>query len=217
MDRRITDLSVQKRNKDRVNVYLDGQFAFGLPAAVAAGLKVGQVISEEEVVRLRQKDAVQRAVDYGLNLLSYRARSRSEIARRLRRKGYEDAAIEEAIARLTRAELLDDEAFARYWVDNRFRFNPRGEAMLRQELRQKGVKDQVIDTALEDYDEEDAAARAAETAIHRWRRLDPADLRGKLYNYLRRRGFPYALIEPVLERALVGHPPEESLDQRNEE
>ncbi len=213
MGGRITALKVQKRNRQRVNVYLDGRFAFGLAAIEAARLKVGQLLSDEEIVRLQERDAVERAAERALGLLSYRPRSRSEVRRRLSEKGYEQNTTQEALIRLERVGLLDDRAFARYWVENRLQFNPRGAAVLRQELRQKGVDDQVIEEVLAEYDEEEAAARAAETAVRQLRRLDPPTFRRRLSDYLRRRGFPYGVIESLVEQALTTHDPGEPWEE----
>ncbi len=205
MGGKITALKFQKRNRDRVNVYLDGRFAFGLAAIEAARLKVGQVLSDEEIARLKGRDQVERAVQRAMDLLSYRPRSEAEIRRRLRKRGHDEATIGEALTRLRRVGLLDDEAFARYWVENRFQFNPRGVMALRQELRQKGVEDRIIETVLAEYDEETAAARAVERAMRRLHHLDGPTLRRRLSEHLRRRGFPYELIRPLVEQAAAEH------------
>ncbi|MEA3377684.1 MAG: RecX family transcriptional regulator, partial [Chloroflexota bacterium] len=126
MEREITALTFQKHNKDRVNVYLDGQFAFGLAAIEAARLRVGQKLSDDEVVELQTKDQIERAYERALNYLSYRPRSEAEVRRSLGKKDVEEAVIDAVIGRLKRAGLLDDREFAKYWVDNRARFNPRG-------------------------------------------------------------------------------------------
>jgi regulatory protein len=213
MGKQITALKTQKRNNQRVNVYLDGHFAFGLAAIEAARLKVGQILSDEEIAQLRGRDAVERAVDKAMHLLSYRPRSKAEIRRRLRRKDYDDATIEETLGRLSRVGLMDDREFARYWVNNRFQFNPRGLLGLRHELRQKGVEETIIDEALVNYDEEEAANRAAAKAVRRLRHLDPATFRRKLNGYLRRRGFSYALIKPTVEQATAEHMSEGALER----
>jgi regulatory protein len=149
-------------------------------------------------------------------LLSYRPRSCEEVRRRLRKKDYTEDTIEEAIERLERAGLLDDRAFARYWIENRFRFNPRGKAFLRQELRQKGVRDRVIEEALDGYDEQTAAEEAAAAAVRRLRRLDEPTFRRKLIGYLRRRGFFYGTIRPIVEE-LVAERTSEEFWEENEE
>lgn len=213
MGGRITALRFQKRNRDRVNVYLDGRFAFGLAAIEAAHLRVGQILSDEEIARLKERDQAERAVQRAMGLLSYRPRSEAEIRRRLRQKGHDEATIVEALGRLRRTGLLDDESFARYWVENRFQFNPRGVMALRQELRQKGVEDRIIEAVLAEYDEEEAAARAVERAARRLHRLDGPTFRRRLSDYLRRRGFPYEVIRPLVEQAAAAHAAEGTLEE----
>ena len=83
------------------------------------------------------------------------------MARRLQQKGVSEEAVEAVIQRLCRAKLLDDEAFARYWISNREQFKPRGEYALRYELRQKGVAGSIIDALLQGADETESAYREA--------------------------------------------------------
>jgi regulatory protein len=198
----ITALRFQKRNKDRVNVYLDGQFAFGLAVVEAIHLEIGQMLSDDEIARLQIRDQVEKAYQRALNFLSYRPRSEDEVRRNLRKKEIEEPVIEEVIERLTRGELLDDREFARYWVENRLRFNPRGLRGLRHELRQKGLANRIIDETLEDLDVEAAARKAAEAGARRLQELEERDFRRKLQAYLKRRGFSYAVIAPLIEELL---------------
>ncbi|NDJ36558.1 MAG: RecX family transcriptional regulator, partial [Chloroflexi bacterium] len=88
----ITALIVQKRNKQRVNVYLDDTFAFGLALDEALHLRRGQVLTDEEVDRLKALDAAARAREAALNYLSYRPRSTAEVRDNLRGKDFPDEA-----------------------------------------------------------------------------------------------------------------------------
>jgi len=84
---KITSLRFQKRTPNRVNVYLDGGFAFGLPAIEAARLRVGQQLSAADIQRLRALDAFQKAYDRAVRFLSPRPRSEAEVRRRLAEAG----------------------------------------------------------------------------------------------------------------------------------
>lgn len=196
----ITALVAQKRNKERVNVYIDGSFAFGLAMIEALKLHKGQQLSDADIERLQVLDQVELAHTQALNFLSYRPRSIAETRRNLKDKDYPDEAIDEVIARLERAGLLDDLAFARYWIDNRDVFKPRGVLALRHELRQKGVDDRAIDEALSDYDETDAAYRAAQAKAGRYAREDEQVFRKRLASFLSRRGFPYPIVRDAVDR-----------------
>jgi regulatory protein len=199
MAKTITALRFQKRNKNRVNVYLDGQFAFGLAAIEASHLQVGQTLSDDDVAQLQMQDEVERASERALNFLSYRPRSEAEVRRNLRQKDVEQEVVEAVVERLTRAGLLNDQEFARYWVENRLQFNPRGVLALRQELYNKGVPASIVADALADFEEEAAARKAAEAGARRLAHLEPADFRRRLGAYLARRGFSYAVIAPLVE------------------
>lgn len=202
MAREITALTFQKRNKDRVNVYLDGRFAFGLAAIEASRLRVGQALSDDEITELQRRDEIERAYERALDYLSYRPRSEWEVQRNLRQKDIDDPVIDVVVGRLTRAGLLDDGEFARYWVDNRVRFNPRGLRGLRHELRQRGVSRGIIDETLAALDIEAAARKAVEVGARRFSQAAPRDFRRKLQAYLARRGFSYAVIEPLVQEKL---------------
>jgi regulatory protein len=217
MTREITALTFQKRNKDRVNVYLDGAFGFGLAAVEAVHLRVGQRLSAEEIVELQMKDEIERSYERALNFLSYRPRSAAEVRRNLRRKDVEDQVIEVVIGRLTRAGLLDDREFARYWVDNRARFNPRGLRGLRYELRQKGVSYSIIDDVLSDYDVQAAARKTVEAGARRLSQETPEGFRRKLKGYMARRGFSYAIIKPLIEERLEEREARESTESEERE
>lgn len=197
--RKVTALQVQKVNKSRVNVYLDDEFAFGLAIDAAIGLRVDQELSPDEVAALRDEDAFFKARDSALKFLSYRTRSVSEVRRNLKGKGYDEALSERVIAYLLDRSLLDDVAFATYWVEQRETFKPRGRRALQQELRQKGVSRPVIEAVLDNLDETTAAQRAAQTRVRRWNHLPYGEFRTKMSGFLQRRGFGYETIRQVIE------------------
>jgi regulatory protein len=197
---KVTALKVQKKNKDRVSVYLDDRFAFGLPAIVAATLKLGQRLSDAEVAELKKKGSAETAYSQVLNYLSYRPRSRAEVVTYLRKRDVPEEQIEAVTSRLEHAGLLDDEAFAQYWVENRERFRPRGARALRYELRNKGISDRIIDEALASIDAADGAYRAASKKARQLSQADPQTFRQKLVEYLARRGFDYDVARETAER-----------------
>jgi regulatory protein len=191
----ITRLERQKRHKERVNVYLDGEFAFGLPEIDAARLRLGQSLDEAAIAVLRQQDAIERACERAIRLLTSRPRAEQEIRQALRRHQTDEAVAELALERLRHQGYLDDSAFARYWVESRSTFKPLGLRALRYELRQKGVAAEVIDEVLSRWDEtgqqsEDALAyQAAQGQLRRLRGRDERALRQALMAFWQRRGF----------------------------
>jgi len=196
----ITTLEYQKRNRDRVSVYLDGRFAFGLPAIVAARLTKGQFLSDAKIKALEKEGTGEEVYNRVLNYLSYRPRSRAEVVVYLRRRGVPESQIEAVASRLEKAGLLDDEAFAQFWVENRERFRPRGKRALRSELRGKGISDEVIEWALAPVDVSASAYRAARKKARQSSHLDQRTFERKLVEYLIRRGFEYEVAHEVAQR-----------------
>lgn len=146
----------------------------------------------------------EKAKEYALNLLSYRQRSHKELADRLRVKGYKDAAIKVVLSSLKKLNLIDDEAFARSWAEERTSRKPIGRELLSQELWQKGIATEIIDRVCEDVfaerSEESLALTAAHNKLRSSQNLDPSTRTRRLYSYLRRRGFHPDVISRVMEK-----------------
>jgi regulatory protein len=198
--RKITAIEVQKRRPNRVNIHLDGEFAFGLARIVAAWLRVGQELSEEKIEELQAKDARERAYQQAMLFLSYRARSESEIRRNLRKHEIPETVIEETLERLRQDGLANDREFASAWVENRTTFRPRSRRMMALELKQKGLDDEAIQSAMENVDDETSAYEAAQKRAARFKGLEWNDFRKKLSEFLARRGYSYSVIAPVVSR-----------------
>jgi regulatory protein len=199
MNKRITAIEPQKKNLQRVNVYLDGEFAFGLTSLVAAWLKVGQELGEEKIANLKGEDEREVTYQKALHFLDYRPRSMMEVRQNLLKRGISDSLIDETVNRLQSAGLVNDEAFARAWVENRNTFRPRGKPALRMELRRKGLSDEIIQSVLDTHvHEESLAFEAARKYVRRLVGLEWPEFRQKLGGFLTRRGFSYATIAPVV-------------------
>jgi len=197
----ITAIDVQARNPRRVNVFLDGAFAFALSMEVAtqANLQPGVALSDQNIAGLVAEGKWQKLYDATLNFLSYRPRSEDEVRRYLSRRQTPPDLSARLIARLTESRLLDDEAFARYWVENREAFSPRSGRALRAELRSKGVDDSTIASAIEG-DDSDAAYRAAQKKARPLSTADRDTFRRKLLSFLMRRGFSYDTAREAVNR-----------------
>ena len=199
--RTITAIEVQKKNPNRVNIYLDDQFAFGLSRMNAAWLKIGQPLSDEKVSTLQEADAREAALQKALRFLGHRPRSIDEVRKNLEKHEIPAGIIEETVARLEREKLVGDANFAREWVENRSTFRPRGKRALSYELRQKGLSEAVIQEALgKEVDEEALALKAARVHARKLIGLDWNKFREKLGGHLGRRGFGFDVIIPVTRK-----------------
>jgi regulatory protein len=200
MGRTVTAIKAQKRNKDRVSVYLDEEYAFGLARIVAAWLIVGQELSDEKIVQLTSQDEVEAAYARSLRLLNQRDHSSAEIRLYLKRHEVMEPVIDEVVERLERAGLINDERFAQNWIENRSEFRPRSRRALAFELQARGVSPETFETALEQTDEEEMAYRAAVKQSSKYQHLTWPEYRQKMIAFLARRGFSYGTSAPVAQR-----------------
>ncbi len=200
--RKITALRVGRGRGKRVNMFLDGKFAFSLEAEVVAkeGLQVEQVLSAKQIETLGRSDNFQCCLNAAVRHLSYRPRSESELRERLRQRGSDGDSVEAVITRLKEQRLVDDMAFAQFWKDNRESFSPRSRWLTKQELRRKGLSNDVIDQVVEAINDDDSAYRAARSRVRSLPQADYQSFRRRLGEYLRRRGFSYAVINHTVER-----------------
>jgi regulatory protein len=198
----ITALKPQ-RNGKRVNVYLDGKFAFGidLDNLVLSGLKIDKQFSEEEIEKIIKKAEFQKTLDKLLKFATLRPRSEKEIRDWFKRKKVHESLHKELFNRLNRLELVDDKKFAKWWVEQRIAFRPKGKGGLNYELRGKGIKQEIINEILQDspIDEEKSARQLLEKVSYKWKDLPNREARQKKAQYLARKGFSWDVITRFLK------------------
>ena len=199
---KITALRVGRGQRKRVNVSLDGRFAFSLEAEVTVkeGLQVGQELSASRIESLARFDSCHRCLNTAAHYLSYRPRSEFELRKRLHQRGFDGDSVEAVLAKLKEQGLVDDMAFAQFWKDNRESFSPRSQWLTKLELRRKGVASNIIDQIADTIDDKDSAYRAA---LSKARSLPLSDYQSfcrRLGDYLKRRCFGYGVINHTIER-----------------
>lgn len=201
--KKITAIKSQRKNTERVSVFLDGRFDFGIARVLAGSLQVGQFLGEDQIAALKADDELESAYLKAINFLSYRPRSSAEIRKNLRKHEISELCIEPTVERLEKQGFVNDKDFAEVWVENRNAFHPRGKRALAYELRQKGIADSVIETTLEKMvNEEELVYQAGIKKAKKLakRNLEWQDFRQKLTAFLARRGFNYGVISPILSQ-----------------
>ncbi len=205
MDHCITALRLQKHNRQRVNIYLDGEYAFALAHILAAWLQVGQTLNDEKITQLKSEDGQEAAYQRALRLLERRPHTRAEICQNLQKHGIAEDIITYVLERLQTNGLLNDVLFAQTWVEQRRAFHPRSRRALAFELRQRGITPQVIEESLEDTNDEEAAYLVARKQSRRYQALEWTEFRQRMYAFLVRRGFRYEVCAPVIQRVWEEH------------
>lgn len=190
----VTSLKPQKFTK-RINVYLDGEFAFGidLDNLVKFGIKVEKEFSGEEINKIIHEAEFQKTYNYLLNFATLRPRSEKEIFNWLKRKEVPISLHKRLFERLKQLQLVDDEAFAKWWVDQRLQFKNKSSKELKYELLKKGVDKKTIDKVLTEteIDEE----RTIKRLLEKRKFKDPQ----KAFAYLARKGFDFEIIKSMLK------------------
>lgn len=192
-----------QKNKKRVNIYLDGRFAFGLDLEnyLKLGLKIEQELSEEKVKEIVQKAEFQKTLDKLLNFASLRPRSIKEIELWFKRKRVHESIWKSLFNRLKRLNLIDDEKFAKWWVEQRLQFRFKSKRELIQELRLKGINKEIIEQVLSEtvVDEIKMAKKLLEKNMYKYKNFDKFTAKRKMREYLARKGFNWETIKRVVD------------------
>lgn len=202
----ITAIKLQKRKKDRFNIFLDGVFAFSLTAQALAkaGLHENQEISSKKVTTLVRESELQTVFEKVLKFLSYRPRSEFEIEEYLLKKGVGEKTRKMVLGKLKGLDLLDDLAFARWWVEQRSTFSPRGIKAVRFELRRKGIDKELIERVLAELRSSSTdlllAERLVKKKLSRLKNLPQLEQKKKLYFALAQKGFSYEIIKKAVAK-----------------
>lgn len=198
----ITSIKSQKK-KDRVNIYLDDKFGFGIDLEnfVKLGLKIDQELSEEEIAEIVKKAEFQKTLDKLLRFATLRPRSEKEIKDYFRRKKVHESLFSKLFDRLNHLELIDDEKFAKWWVEQRQSFRPKPKRILNNELRIKGIGSEIIKKVLgeEEINEEKMARELLEKKAYKWHALPRRQAGQKMLQYLAQKGFSWEIIEKVVK------------------
>ncbi len=201
----ITSIKQQKK-KDRVNVYLDGKFGFGIDLEnfVKLKLKVEQELDENEIGEIVKKAEFQKTLEKLLRFAMVRPRSRKEIKDWMRRKEVSTSLHTDLFEKLKHFELIDDNKFAKWWVEQRQTFRPKSKRVLVQELKIKGIGEDVISDTFSEVsmDEDGTAFKLLSKKIYRWEKLDRVSQKQKMYEYLGRLGFNFDTIKSVVAKTL---------------
>jgi regulatory protein len=196
---KITKISVQK-NTDGLNIYLDGVFAFGIKQELLQDydLHVGRELTERDIAQINKDDELKRCLDKAYRFLSYRPRSEQEVQKKLTEK-FETKTVIQAIKKLKEFHYVDDLAFVNFWLEARG--NTRGPLLLKNELRQKGIADDLIAKALAGTD----AEKMVEDALtlvkskRKYQNIPKEEAYKKIAPFLARRGYDYGIIKNVIK------------------
>ncbi|MGZ6004608.1 MAG: regulatory protein RecX [Candidatus Saccharimonadales bacterium] len=195
---KISKIKRQVKRADRYAVYIDGKYVLSLGESelLKAGLRAGDELTKAELVKLKKRAGVDKALDATMRFVAIRPRSRWEIEVYLRRKGVDGDFKDEILNKLSDSGFIDDESFARSWVANRRLLKPVSKRRLIQELRVKRIDAAIIDKILAEDEVTDIASLEQLIAKKRGQYKD--DL--KFMQYLARQGYSYQDVKQALNQ-----------------
>jgi regulatory protein len=196
----ITQITPQIKDKRRCNVYVDGRFCCGLTleTAVKNRLKVGSIITPERLAEIQLESEKDVALDKALTHLSATRKTEKQMQDFLSKKGYLPAVIEYVMEKLRGYQFVNDEEYAKAYVG--FTANKKGERLIRMELKQKGLTDEMIDGAMQtvaDGEQELASKKILEKYL-RSKEITKENLQ-KAFRYLLSKGFDYEVAKSALQ------------------
>lgn len=208
----ITAIEPQKKKSGRFNIFLDGKFAFGISESVLVekNLKVGKALTSAQVAQIINREELSKLTDLTIRFLNYRQRSEKEIRDYLAKKiafrqnlkfaqAKNSHQIDLITNKLKKLKFLNDLEFTKWYITSRARSRPRGNRLIVQELKSKGIDQDIIQALLTaSTDEKKLAITALSKKIDKWHNLSPFDLKKKAYQYLASRGFDFETIKETV-------------------
>jgi regulatory protein len=201
---KITCIEVQKRNKDRVNVYVDDQFLVGVSAYAAAKhkLQVDQEVDPAKLESVLFEDELEKAKGYITNYLMNK--TQHILIEKLTKKGFDEAVVQKALEWAKNYKFVDDEDYARKFAKDGSNLKKNGKRMIAQKLKQKGVEQTSIDKALSAISESDelaSAAKALKSKIETYKRKTNSERewKQKCIQFLMGRGYGFDIAKKTME------------------
>ncbi|MBO5277068.1 MAG: RecX family transcriptional regulator [Clostridia bacterium] len=196
----ITAITAQVKDKTRCNIYIDGRFCCGLTmeTVVKNRLKVGKIVSAEELSAMQLESEKNTAFDKALTFLSATRKTEKEIRSHLSKKGYLPAVIDYAVEKLREYGFINDEEYAEAYTESASK--KKGGRLIRMELKNKGLSEEAIENALSELDEgqELETAKGILEKYMRGKTADKATLQ-KAYRHLMSKGFDYDTAKAAID------------------
>ncbi|MCR2821992.1 recombination regulator RecX [Lederbergia panacisoli] len=200
----ITKITTQKNSPDRYNIYLDEKFAFGVDEEVLIRyhLVKGKELTEFDITQIQYEDEIRKALNAAINFLSYRMRSEDEIRQHLKKKEWDEPVIQAVLMKLVERKYVDDLEFAAAYVRTQVNGGKKGPLTIKQELKQKGIKELFIEKAMDEYSEEkqiEHAIQLGNKLASQNNNLSETFLKQKIEQFLMTKGFPFNIISVAIE------------------
>ncbi len=204
---KITKITQQKRSS-RVNIFIDGKFAFGISKKILADFNLykGKILGKKEINKIIEKDQQIKALEKSFRWLGIRPRSKKELEEKLKEKEFDQRIIKKTLKRLKELNYLDDKKFAESWLEAK-KLSGRGKYSIMKELKRKGIAEEIIKKTLEKYSKKDEIEIARQLIRKKMKLLKKESQssngvflqKQKIARFLANRGFSWEVIKDLLK------------------
>lgn len=208
MEKVITKIELQKRNKDRVNIFVDGEFSFSCSAELVYthALKQNKAIDIDKLKSVVFQDSYMKCKNSALKIIERSYKTKHEMYNKLILKGYDDMTIAKTIEFLQSYNMLNDETFCSMYIKDKIKVQ--GKSKIKSELLHKGVDKELVEEKIMEIDttcEYNAAYRLAEKkyVILQKTERDYRKISRKLWDLLMRSGYSSNTTEDIIQKLVV--------------
>lgn len=203
----ITKIECAKKNKDRANIYIDGEYAFSVNLEIVykEGLKVKDSVDYDKLKKVIEEDNYIKCKNSAIRIIEKSYKSEKEIRDKLLKKEFDNKTVNRTLNFLKEYNLIDDKKLAYMYVKDRLR--NQGEKKIKYGLLQKGISEEVISIVLDSVNNDDLEDTAYNLALKKYeilikRENDKYKLYQKLTRYLIGRGYGYDLVSRVVKKII---------------
>jgi regulatory protein len=203
----ITKIEIGKKNKERVNIYIDEEYAFSLSLELVykENLKINEKVDIEKLRVLAKEDNYIKCKNSAIRIIERSYKSEKEMKDKLFLKGYDESAIERTLDFLREYNFLNDENYARSYVKDKIRVE--GKRKIKYTLIRKGIDDNLIEDELSKVLSDDLKEAALGLALKKYNTLkkrenDKYKLSQKLYRFLMSKGYDFDLVSQVVKEVI---------------
>ena len=204
---KITKIEIQKNNKDRVNIYLDGEYSLAINAYLIykENLKVKDDVDISKLQEIAEKESYIRCKESAIKIIERSYKTEKEIRDNLKQKGYEEKQINNSIDFLKEYNFINDNTYAKAFIKDKL--SSKGSQKIKYDLMKKGIAKDIIEENLIKVDkneEKEVALNVGRKKYESIRRKesDNYKLSGKLYRFLISRGYAYDIVKDVVKEIM---------------
>lgn len=205
--KKVTKIEYQKKNKERVNIYLDDKYEFSidLNTMIKYSLNKNKELDDEFISEILMAEEKIKAYNYAVSLLTRSSKSEKQLRQKMQDKGFDRDMIDNAIEKLLCNNYLNDEDFSDRFINDKKNYAKWGRLKIKNELYNKGIDRNIIEEKLNDISKDEENQRACELAEKKLRSLkdeEPLKRKIKLSNFLINRGFDYETVKNVTSKLI---------------